>query len=157
MADKTQPLGVCDYCLGLIPENRWYTSKGKPRLYCCRQCRNAGNSRVGEPVRYQKMMQNIENGTWRNPAAIRPPTSAEQADRARKGRLREVAAGTWRNPALSDSARKKLSRPRKHSGHLHAAIEKLRYSKMADLSAAEQDAYRQYRARLRKKRKQMTG
>lgn len=153
MADKVKPVGICDHCLGAIPKNRWYTRRKTPRLYCCRQCLNTANSHAGEPVRYEKLMRRIAKGEWRNPAKIRPPTSAEQSARARKGRLREVAAGTWRNPALSASARKKLSRPRKHSGKLHAAIEKLRRGKMADLTPEEQDVYRQYRAMLREKQK----
>ena len=47
-----------------------------------------------------------------------------------------VAEGRWRNPSLSDEAREKLSRPRKYSGLLHQAMEKLTQgASMADLSA----------------------
>jgi len=151
--DKSQPLGVCDNCLGNIPKELWYTSKGKPRLYCCVECRNAGNSHKGEPVRYAKMLQRIERGEWTNLAKLRPPTSQEQSERSRKGRLAEVKAGIWRNPALSSEAREKLSRPRKHSGALADAIEKARRGmRMAELTPDEQEAYRAYRRELYRKK-----
>jgi hypothetical protein len=67
--------------------------------------------------------------------------------------LREVADGRWRNPALTDEARKKLSRPRKHSDVLYAAIEKLRTMKMSDLTIEERDAYHAYRSELRNARR----
>ena len=152
MADKVKPLGICDLCDAAIPANRWYTSKGKPRLYCSIDCRNAGNSRAGEPIRYSKMMVSIERGEWRNPVTIRPPTSEEQSARARAGRLKEVQAGVWRNPALSQEARDKLSRPRKHSGALAAAIDKLdRGLSMAELLPDEAEAYRAYRREARQR------
>ena len=67
-------------------------------------------------------------------------------------RKAEVEAGTWRNPALTDEAREKLSRPRKHADNptLHSAIEKLRQgTPVADLTPAEQEAHRTYRRQLR--------
>ena len=123
MAMKQRPLGICDHCGGPIPPDEWYTSKGKSRLYCSRDCRNTANSRAGSPARSEKIR-------------------------------RRIKAGTWRNPALSDTARAKLSRPRKHSGPLAQAIEKLgRGLAMADLTPEEQAAYRQYQAELRQARR----
>lgn len=150
---KTRPLGVCDHCGGPIRRSEWYTSKRKPRRYCCRDCRNTANSRAGAPIRSVKILAHIRAGTWQNPHILHPPTPAEQAARARKGRLREVRAGRWRNPALTLEARRKLSRPRRHSGALHAAIEKLRNGKMADLTPEERDAYRAYRRDLARRKK----
>lgn len=155
MSDKVRPLGVCDNCGGAIPRERWYTSKRKPRRYCCVDCRNAGNSHAGEATRYAKMLAHIAAGEWKNPVELRPPTSEEQAHRARLGRLREVESGTWRNPAKSDEARQKLSRPRKHSGALADAIEKLRQGvSVADLTPEEQEAHRAYRRALAAKKRQ---
>jgi len=152
-SEKIQPLGVCDNCLGNIPKERWYTSKGKPRRYCSVECRNTGNSHEGEAVRHAKMLQRMERGEWRNPMQLRPPTPEEQAERARKGRLAEVEAGTWRNPALSDEAREKLSRPRKHFGVLASALEKLHQGvPVAQLTPEEQDAHRAYRRELKQKK-----
>lgn len=154
MSDKTQKLGICDNCLGEIPKSRWYTSKGKPRRYCCVECRNAGNSHAGEATRYTKMMDQIRRGEWQNPAKLRPPTPEEQAEKARQARLAEVAAGTWRNPALSEAARTKLSRPRKHSGALADAIDKMnRGMSVADLTLEEQKAHREYRRALKQSKK----
>jgi len=147
---KRQPLGVCDLCRAPIPLADWYTSKGKPRLYCSVDCKNTANSRAGVPVRREKTLARIARGEWQNPAELRPPTSDEQSYRARKGRKREVAEGHWRNPALSDEARRKLSRPRKHDGILHLVIEKLKQGLgVADLTPEEQDAHRAYRKQLR--------
>ncbi len=147
---KRLSIGTCDHCEGEIPSDQWYTTKGKPRLHCCRKCRNTAISRAGAKVRSEKAKKRVALGQWQNPAKLNPPTSEQQAERARKGRLREVEAGTWRNPALSDEARKKLSRPRKHSGTLHLAIEKLsRGLRMDQLTPDEQDVYRQYRRELR--------
>ena len=155
MAKKQKPLGICDLCGGEIPPHLGeYTSKGQPRLYCSRDCRNTANSRAGSPERARKARQRVARGEWQNPAKLNPPTGEEQAHRARLGRRREVEAGTWRNPALDNAARKKLSRPRKHSGPLHQAIEKLsRGQKMADLTPEEQQAHRRYRAKLRAARR----
>lgn len=125
MATKKQPLGICDHCLAQMPEDRHFTSKGKPRLYCSRDCRNTANSRAGSKKRSVKAKARVRRGEWQNPHHLNPPSPEEQARRARLGRLREVQAGTWRNPALSPEARKKLSRPRKHSGPLRQAIRKL--------------------------------
>lgn len=155
MPDKIAPLGICDHCGGPIPRNRWYTSKGKPRLYCTLTCRNTANSHNGEPIRYQKMMDRIHRGAWTNPAKLHPPTSADQAARARKGRLREVAARTWRNPALAEAARRKLSRPRKHTGDLANAIQKLDQGlSVSDLTPGEAAAHRSYRRRLAHQKRQ---
>ena len=145
--DKTEPIGVCDHCKGEITDT-WYTRRG-PRRYCCVDCRNTANSRAGAPTRSAKNRARVAAGVWQNPHKLNPPTGEEQARRARLGRLREVAAGTWRNPALADVARVKLSRPRKHTGDLHRAIEKLKRGlSTADLSPEEQEAHRAYRRRL---------
>jgi hypothetical protein len=152
--DKIQPLGVCDRCLAVIPKERWYTSKGKPRRYCSVDCRNAGNSHEGEAIRYRKLVERIERGEWENPAKLKPPTPEEQAERARKGRLREVDEGRWRNPAYGEDAREKLSRPRKHSGALASAIEKLgRGLSVADLTEEEREAHRAWRRELQRQKK----
>jgi hypothetical protein len=67
-----------------------------------------------------------------------------------------VEAGSWRNPALADQAREKLSRPRRHSGVLHSAIEKLKQgAKVADLTPEEQEAHRAYRRGLQDRRRQL--
>lgn len=146
---KQQPIGICDLCLATILQSEWYTSKGKPRLYCSIDCKNASNSRAGAPIRSQKAKERVNRGEWQNPAHLNPPSGQEQARRARLGRKREVAAGTWRNPALSDEARRKLSRSRKHSGVLHQAIERLKQGvKVKDLTPEEQEAHRQYRREL---------
>lgn len=154
MATKLKPLGICDHCGGEIPKSQWYTTKRKPRLYCSRDCLNTANSRAGTPIRLEKVQARIASGEWQNPAALNPATPAEQSRRAGLGRKREVEAGTWRNPALTDEARIKLSRPRKHSGALHSAIEKLgRGVPSAELTDDEREAHREYRRRLRTTRR----
>jgi hypothetical protein len=154
MAEKLQAVGVCDHCLGPIPPKEWYTRRG-PRLYCSLECRQTANSRAGNPIRVEKIRERMKRGEWRNPSHIRPPTPAEQSHRARLGRKREVAAGTWRNPARDDAARAKLSRPRRHEGALHSAIEKLgRGLSMADLTDEEAAAYRARAAELRAARRE---
>lgn len=153
MPDKTQPIGTCDHCLGPIPPGQWRTRRG-PRLYCSLECRNTANSRAGNPVRVQKLRQAVQTGTWQNPAKLRPPTPEEQSARSRKGRLREVAEGRWRNPALTPAARAKLSRPRKHSGPLASAIERLKTGvSMSGLTIEEADAYRSYARQRRAARR----
>lgn len=83
-----------------------------------------------------------------------PTTPEEQARRARLGRRREVATDAWRNPALTADARRKLSAPRKHSGPLADAIDKLGQGLgVADLTPAEQAAFRAHQAALRAQRK----
>jgi hypothetical protein len=153
MPAKQQPLGTCDLCLGPIPPDLGnYTSKGRPRLY--RDCQNTANSRAGSPERSRKAKQRVERGQWQNPHQANPPTGEEQSRRATLARQREVEAGRWRNPALTDEARAKLSRPRKHTGPLHQAIEKLKRGlKMADLTLEERQAYREYQADLREARR----
>ncbi len=155
MAEKIQKLGICDTCLGRIKKRDWYTKKGFPRLHCSLECRQADNSRRGNPARVEKIRQHIADGTWVNPAdGLSSERRSElNAKSARAGRLREVKEGRWRNPALSPAAREKLSRARKHSGALHAAIEKLRHSSMESLSTEERAAYLDYRKRLREARK----
>jgi len=149
---KTEPVGICDLCKGSIPPSEWYTRRG-PRLYCSIDCRNTANSRAGNLVRTAKVLKRVEAGTWKNPAQLRPPTPEEQGERARKGRLREVEARTWRNPALTDQARVKLSRPRRHSGPLHSALEKLKQgARVADLTPDEQAAHRAYRREQQRSR-----
>ena len=148
MPAKEQPIGICDLCLGPIPSESWVTRRG-PRRYCSRECRNTANSRAGAELRSRKARQRVARGVWQNPHHLRPPTSEEQAARARTGRLREVAAGRWRNPALAEEARRKLSRPRKHAGALHRAIERLRAgASVSQLTLEEQEAYRSYRRQL---------
>jgi len=148
MPSKTQPLGICDLCLGPIRD--WYTSKGRPRLYCSVDCRNTGNSRAGATIRSEKACERVRMGQWVNPALIHPPTPENIGAGVKQARLREVEAGAWRNPALDDEAREKLSRPRKHSGVLHSAIEKLsRRLSVSELTPEEQEAHRLYRRELR--------
>ncbi|MBE2200442.1 MAG: hypothetical protein IAE79_17640 [Anaerolinea sp.] len=66
MVSKVQPFGICDYCLGKIPADMGeYTSKGKPRLYCCRDCRNAANSQAGAAIRSEKAQRRVERGETR--------------------------------------------------------------------------------------------
>ncbi len=145
---KQQALGVCDNCLSEIPRDEWYTSKGKPRLYCGRDCRNTGNSRAGAPIRSAKAKRRVARGEWQNPHHLNPPAPAEQSRRASLGRRREVKAGTWRNPALSDEAKEKLSRPRKHDPELHAVLEKLKGGSVADLTPEEKQIHRAYKRGL---------
>ncbi len=155
MAEKRLPIGICDHCEGKIPVQNWYTAHGQPRRYCSIDCRNTANSRAGNAVRTAKLRQAVAEGRWQNPHQLHPPTGAEQAARARKGRLREVAEGRWRNPALAPAARLKLSRPRKHNDDplLHRALERLKQgTRMADLSAAERERYLAYRRQLRQAR-----
>jgi len=93
----------------------------------------------------------MAEGRWKKPASIRRPTGEEQAEHARRGRLREVAEGRWRNPALEDVARMKLSRPRVHGDDptLHRALEKLRGGEgMEGLTDEEREAHRRYRREL---------
>lgn len=149
MTTKQQPTGICDHCLGPIPRAEWYTSKGGARLHCSVDCKNTANSRAGNPVRVEKLRARVAAGEWENPHLAHPPTGDEQARRARLGRLREVWAETWRNPALDDRAREKLSRPRKHTGTLASAIEKLGQGlSMAELTDEEVQAHREYRQKL---------
>lgn len=149
MAEKKKPIGICDHCGKEMPEALHYTTKGMPRLYCSRECRNTANSRAGAHIRSKKGKERVRRGEWKNPHHLNPPSPEEQARRARLGRKREVKEGRWRNPAKSPEARRKLSRPRKHSGELHSAIEKLgQGSKMEELTEEEQQAYRAYRRQL---------
>lgn len=151
MAKKQQPIGVCDHpdCLARIPRERWYTTKGKPRMYCSRRCQNTANSRAGANIRSEKAKKRIAAGQWQNPAKLNPPDPAKVGAGVSQARKLEVEAGEWRNPALSLAARKKLSRPRKHSGVLHRAIEKLGQGyKVSDLTEAEAEAHRKYRREL---------
>jgi len=155
MTGKIKPLGICDLCGAKMPENYWYTTHGAPRRYCSIECRNTGNSHEGEPIRYQKLIERIQRGEWRNPSELHPATPEEQGRRARLGRLREVERGTWRNPALSPEAKEKLSRPRKHTGALADALEKLgRGVKMAELTPEERIAFHEYRQCLKKEKEQ---
>ena len=150
LAEKVQPIGVCDLCLQPIPADigAW-TSKGRPRLHCSRECRNTANSRTGAPLRAVAMQAHVQSGEWQNPHLLHPPTLAEQAARARLGRQREVQAGRWRNPGLTDEARAINSLPEKHNGPLAAAIERLKAgARVADLTPEQQEAYRAYRRGL---------
>ncbi len=151
---KMQPTGICDLCGGAIPRGEWYTSKGAPRLHCSLECKQTANSRAGNPKRIEKLKRAIARGEWQNPRALMTPAeiSAAQAHASKTARLREVAAGQWRNPALDAKARKKLSRPRKHRGRLHRALEMLREGvKLRDLPEDLRQAHNRYRRRLAKK------
>lgn len=147
MTDKTAPLGICDLCGAKLDDP--YTSKGKPRRYCSVDCRNTGNSREGNPERVRKLHESVARGEWVNPHQVRPPTPEEQAARARKGRLREVAEGTWRNPGLTPEAREINSRPHKYSGPLAEAMERLKKGRMKDLTPEQAAAYLAYRQAIR--------
>lgn len=152
MPAKTQPLGICDHCLGPIPPGQWRTRRG-PRLYCSIDCRNTANSRAGAEERGRKARARVQAGAWQNPAKLHPPDPANLSAGARRLRLREVAEGRWRNPGLTPEAREINSRPHKHTGHLAAAIERLKAGDgMADLTHEEADAYRAYRRTLRNAR-----
>lgn len=149
---KTEPIGICDLCKQEVAAP--YTSKGKPRRYCSVDCKNTANSRAGSEIRAAKARQRVKEGRWQNPAKLNPPSPAEQGERSRKGRLKEVTEGRWRNPALSDEARAKLSRPRKHSGPLHSAHEQLKQGKrLPELTPEERAAYSEYRRGLYAQRK----
>jgi len=150
--DKQQPIGICDLCLGPIPHGDWYTSKGTPRLHCSDECKATANSRAGAPIRSRKDKARVARGEWINPASLHAPDPQNVSAGISRARKSEVKAGTWRNPALADRARQKLSRPRKHTGALHRAIEKLRRGSMADLTDAERKAYRAWRHTLRQTR-----
>ena len=158
MPSKTQPLGTCDHCLGPIPPDLGpYTSKGRPRLYCSIDCRNTGNSRAGAGIRSEKAKARVKRGEWTNPASITPPDPANIGAGVSRARRAEVEAGTWRNPALTDEAREKLSRPRKHGDDpiLHSAIEKLKQGmKVSDLTDEEAEAHRAYQRALRTARRE---
>lgn len=151
--EKTAPLGICDYCGKGIPQEYWWTSKGRPRLHCCLECRQAANSRKMEN-RSEWMHQRIDSGEWTNPASINRPSHETLSKNSRVARLREVDEGRWRNPGLTPEALEINSLPHKHSGPLADAIEKLRLGvKLRDLSTEEQEAHRLYRKSLRDARK----
>lgn len=154
MPDKRAPLGTCDLCDTVMPANRWYTSKGTPRLYCSRDCRNTANSRHGSAVRSQKVRERIARGEWTNPAEITKPDPAKVGAGVSRARKAEVEAGTWRNPALTAEARRKLSRPRKHQGQLHSVLQKLKQGqKVRDLTPEEREIHREYRRTLAARRR----
>lgn len=92
---KTAPLGICDLCGSPIDDP--YTSKGKPRRYCSRDCRNTGNSRAGNPERIRKQRERIARGVPKgvpvNPATINPPDKAKIGASVRLVRQREVEEG----------------------------------------------------------------
>jgi hypothetical protein len=155
MIAKTAPVGICDHCAGPIHPDEWFTRRG-PRRYCCIDCRNTANSRNGNPVRTAKLRESVAAGAWHNPRERMTPEqiSAVQSHASRAGRLREVREGRWRNPALDAAAREKLSRPRKHAGALHIAIERIRAgAHVADLTIDEQAAYRAHAHALRERYK----
>lgn len=76
MAEKVQPIGICDLCLAAMPRDRWYTRRG-PRLYCSTDCRNTANSRAGAPIRTVKLKARVKAGTWQNPHHLNPPSKEE--------------------------------------------------------------------------------
>lgn len=134
MAEKCAPPGICDLCGQQMPT---HTVKGNIRRFCSVECRNTANSRAGNAERTRKLRERVASGEWVNLMHVRPPTGEEQAERARA----------------------KLSRPRKHSGALADAIEKLRLPGvgMADLTPEEQNAYRAHaRTQARQRRTQWT-
>ncbi len=156
MSAKTRAVGICDFCGGSIPPAEWYTTKGRPRLYCSIECRNTANSRAGNTKRIAKARERVARGQWRNPAPPETYSSEEQSRRARLGRQREVAEGRWRNPALSTEARQKLSRPRTHADNLqlHAILARLtRGEPLAEMTPEEKRIVSEYRKKLRAKRK----
>lgn len=133
-----------------------YTSKGKRRRFCSRDCRNTANSRAGAPIRSEKALGRVASGEWQNPAEVMTRDQLRKAARLGGGaRAKQhraaLEAGTWQSPADAPGARAKLSRPRVHSDNptLHRAIEKLRGGSMADLTEAEANEYRVYRQQLR--------
>lgn len=151
---KRNSVGVCDLCRGPIPRGEWYTSKGAPRLHCSIECRQTANSRAGNPKRIEKLKNAIARGEWKNPRDLMTPEeiSKAQSHASKTARTREVAAGRWRNPALDARARKKLSRPRKHRGRLHRALELLREGvKARDLPEDLRKSHNRYRRRLAKR------
>lgn len=154
LRDKRAPIGICDLCGDLIPRDEWYTSKGRERLYCSTTCKATANSRAGAPIRSRKAKERVARGEWINPRArmTGEEISRVQSRASRAARLREVREGHWRNPAVDDRARRKLSRPRKHRGALHRAIEKLRLGSMDSLTDAERRAWTKYRRGLRQAR-----
>lgn len=155
MPEKIQAIGICDFCLGQIPPDlgNW-TSKGTPRLHCSLVCRQTANSRIGNPIRVEKIRQAIQRGEWIRPDTITKPDPANISAGVSNARKAEVAAETWRNPGLTDEARAINSMPHKHSGPLASAIEKLGAgSRMADLTTDEQEHYRAWRRQLRRNRR----
>lgn len=150
MKDKTAPVGVCDHCGGKIHPDDWYTHRGA-RRYCCTDCKNTANSRAGAPIRSDKAKERVAAGVWQNPRDLMTPEEIHlaQSHASRKARLREVREGRWRNPALSDEAREKLSKPRKHTGILHRVIEKLRGGSLRDLTPDERAAHDAWRRDLK--------
>jgi hypothetical protein len=153
VSQKTKPVGTCDNCGGPIKPDEWYTRRGA-RRYCSIECRNAGNSHEGEPIRFAKLMQRVLTGRWVNPrSAMTPEQISETQSRAsRTTRTREVREGRWRNPALDAAAREKLSRPRKHSGPLASAIDRMGQGvSLRDLTTEERQAWSDYRKGLRKR------
>ena len=155
---KEKPLGICDFCGQPIAPNNWYTTQGKPRRFCSVKCKNTYLSRnFAAPVNKERMLKEIEEGTWQNPAKVNPPTSEEQARRARIGRLREIAEGRWRNPGLTPEARAINNRPRKHSGPLAEAIKIRRYGKINDLTEEQAEAYRAYQRELARQKRNQKG
>ena len=65
--EKVAPVGTCDYCGKGIPVGEWWTSKGRPRLHCSLECRQAASSRKMEN-RAEWMRERIDGAT---PAARR--------------------------------------------------------------------------------------
>ena len=162
---KKAPLGICDLCGEPFPPGvSWFTTKGTPRLYCSDTCKATANSRAGAPIRSRKARERVRRGEWQNPSPLlRADATPEEIETWRRkvaggvsrARQQEVTEGCWHNPALSEEARRKLSRPRKHTDDpvLHSAMEKLTAGlPMADLTTEEQEAYRAYRRRLRRAR-----
>jgi len=152
MPNKTAPIGICDHCGRPFPANlSHYTRRKTPRLFCSIDCRNTANSRAGAEIIGRKTKERIERGEWINPATLNPPDPANIGAGVSRARKAEVEAGTWRNPALTDEARRKLSRPRKHGDNplLHRALEQLKQGRrVADLTDAEAEAHRAYRREL---------
>ena len=81
--EKVAPVGTCDYCGKGIPVGEWWTSKGRPRLHCSLECRQAANSRKMEN-RAEWMRERIECGDWVNPATINKPTSETISKNSRR-------------------------------------------------------------------------
>lgn len=156
MTAKRAPVGICDLCGGSIPRGEWYTTKDRARLHCSTTCKATANSRAGASIRSRRAKQRVARGEWYNPRSqmTSDEISRVQSKASRTARLREVRENRWRNPALDDAARAKLSRPRKHSGALARAIDRLnRRMPVSQLTPAEQRAYRAYRHDLKTRRR----
>lgn len=148
MPDKTNPIGICDYCGEAILDS-WYTTAGTPRLYCCDHCKGKGISRVTRFAISRKAKERVANGTWVNPAVVNPPSPVRIGEGVRRAALRKVAEDEAADPALAHAARRVLAIRQRKDATLRRALDKVeRRVPTADLTPAELDAYAAYRAEL---------